>query len=387
MRITEIRTTVVGAPWRELTFVELVTDDGLVGLAEVRMVNKTDTLLAAIGQLGRRHVVGLDPFDTELLARRLSWDEFGRVGEVTASALAAFDIACHDLQGQSLGVPVWKLLGGRVRDSVRAYANGWYRGDRTPQTFAALARTVVGRGYTALKVDPFGAASTQLSNAERRRSVAIVAAVRDAVGPDVQLMVEMHGRFTAAEAARVAALLQPLDPEWLEEPVPPYSAASLRAVRSRTHLPLATGERHHTLADLREIVEDGLVDVVQTDLTHAGGFTGLRKLAGWTQVYDLVLAPHNVCGPVGTMANVHFGVATPNHMVLEHFNDFADPWVFDLVEGAPTVGADGTFAVPEAPGLGVRLRHDVCARHPRTDAYFDLHAEGWELRREQGDSS
>jgi len=380
VRITEIRTTVVGAPWRELTFLELVTDTGLIGLAEVRMVNKTDTLLAAICELGRRHVVGLDPFDTALLARRLSWDEFGRVGEVTASALAAFDIACHDLQGQHLGVPVWQLLGGRVRDRVRAYANGWYRGDRTPATFAELARTVVDRGYTALKVDPFGAASTFLTAAERARSVELVAAVRDAVGLDVQVMVEMHGRFTAGEAARVAKLLEPLDPEWLEEPVPPYSPASLREVRRRTSAPLATGERHHTLADLREIIEDSLVDVIQTDLTHAGGFTALRTLAGWAGVYDLVLAPHNVCGPVGTMANVHFALATGNHMVLEHFNDFADPWVFDLVDGAPVVGPDGYFGVPDGPGLGLRLRHDVCAQHPRTDAFFDLHAEGWELR-------
>lgn len=380
MKITEIRTTVVGAPWRELTFVELLTDEGLTGLGEVRMVNKTDTLLAAVGELGRRHVVGLDPFDTTLLARRVGWEEFGRVGEVTASALAAFDVACHDLQGQALGVPVWKLLGGRVRDSVRAYANGWYRGERTPETFAALAREVVDRGYTALKVDPFGAASTQLNTAERTRSVDMLAAVRDAVGPGVQLMVEMHGRFTAGEAARIAALVEPLDPEWLEEPTPPGNASSLRAVRSRTRLPLAAGERTHTPAELREIVEDQLVDVIQTDLTHAGGFTGLRAIASWAATYDMVVAPHNVCGPVGTMANVHFAVATQNHMVLEHFNDFADPWVFDLVDGAPTVGPDGTFAVPQAPGLGVRLRPEVCAEHPRTGAFFDLNRTGWELR-------
>lgn len=144
----------------------------------------TEIRTTVIDELGQRHVVGMDPFDTKLLSRKLVWDEFGHAGEVTASALAAFDVAFHDLQGQALGVPVWKLLGGRVRDSVRAHANGWYRGDRTPETFAALARTVVARGYTALKVDPFGAASTQLSNAERTRSVDILAAVRDAVGPD-----------------------------------------------------------------------------------------------------------------------------------------------------------------------------------------------------------
>lgn len=134
------------------------------------------------------------------------------------------------------------------------------------------------------------------------------------------------------------------------------------------------------LPELREIVEEQLVDVLQTDITHAGGFTGLRAVASWAGTYDLVVAPHNVCGPVGTMANVHLAVATHNHAVLEHFNDFADPWVLDLVEGAPRVDGEGFFGVPEAPGLGVHLRPEVCAEHQRTSAYFDLYRDGWERR-------
>lgn len=380
MKIVDIRTTVVGTPWRELTFVELVTDDGLVGLGEVRMVNKTDTLLACIGELGERHVIGRSPWDVEDITAAVQWREYGRVGEVAMSALAAMDLACWDLVGQSVGQPIWRLLGGQVRDHVPAYANGWYTGERSPASFAASARRVVERGYRALKIDPFGAATLELSPAARRDAVAILAAVRDAVGPDVDLMVEMHGRFTAAAAATAAAALEPSRPAWIEEPVPPYNVASLREIRRRTDLPIATGERHHTLGDLAPLIEGGLVDVLQADLTHFGGFTSLRKLAGWASVYDLVLAPHNVCGPVGTMANLHFAVATTNYKVLEHFNDFADPWVVDLVDGAPTVGVDGAFVVPDGPGLGVRLRPDVCARHPRTSAHFDLTADGWERR-------
>jgi galactonate dehydratase len=381
MRITDVRTTVVGAPWRELTFVELLTDEGLTGVGEVRMVNKTATLVAMVGELAPRHVVGADPFDVERLAWRVQRGEYGRVGEVSQSALAAFDMACWDIMGQALGVPVWKLLGGRVRERVPAYANGWYTVERDPERVARQARKVVERGYRALKLDPFGPASAELDAAERRRSAGIVAAVREAVGPDVQLMVEMHGRFTPATAIRVAAMLEPYDPEWIEEPVPPENAAALASVRRATRIPVATGERIHHLPEFRELFERGAVDVVQADLSHFGGFLEMKRLAGWADAYYALLAPHNVCGPVATAANLHLAVSTTNYKVLEHFNDFADPWVGELVDQAPTVEpADGCFGVPTRPGLGVRLDHDVCRQHPPTGARLDLFRPGWERR-------
>jgi len=376
-----MRTTVVGAPWRELVFLELMTDEGLTGTSEVRIVNKTDTLLACIEELAPRYVIGSDPFDVERLAWNVQRAEYGRPGEVTQSALAAFDVACWDLMGQALGVPVWKLLGGRFRDRVPAYANGWYTSKREPAAIARLAKDVVKRGYRALKLDPFGAASAELAAPDRRRAVEIVAAVREAVGPDVQIMVEMHGRFTPAAAAGVAVRLEPYDPEWIEEPVPPENAEALRRVRQATRLPIATGERAHTPYDIREFIEGGCVDVVQVDLTHYGGFLPMKTLAGWADAYYLLLAPHNVCGPVGTMANVHLAAATSNYKVLEHFNDFADPWVQDLVDHPPSVDReDGCFAIPERPGLGLSLKHDTCAAHPRTGGRIRLFEAGWERR-------
>jgi galactonate dehydratase len=383
VRIVDVVTTVVGAPWRELTFVELVTNDGRRGLAEVRMVNKTDTLVTCIRELADRHVVGSDPFDREQLAFNIQRAEYGRPGEFTQSALAAFDIACWDLIGQELVVPIWKLLGGKYRDRVRAYANGWYQTGRNPDDLAAAAREVVARGSTALKVDPFGSARLALSPAERRRSVELVAAVRNAVGPEVEIMVEMHGRFSPAAAAEIAGELEPYAPAWLEEPVSFDSPAGLARVRSATRRQIATGERIHLLADFRPLIEQGVIDIIQADLTHFGGFTGLSRLAGWAEAYELPLAPHNVCGPVGTAANIHFAVATPNHLILEHFNDFADAWVSELVDTAPVVDPlDGCFGVPSAPGLGLRLDHEACAQHPRTHAGIFLFDDGWELRRE-----
>jgi galactonate dehydratase len=232
-----------------------------------------------------------------------------------------------------------------------------------------------------MKIDPFGTASQEIDMPHLRAATDILQSVRAAVGPDVALMVEMHGRFSPSAAARVAAAVEPFEPEWIEEPVPPYNAASLRRVRRHTNLPIATGERVHVVSEFRELIEGGLVDVVQADITHCGGFTGLRKLAGWAQAYDLVLAPHNVCGPVGTAANVHFAVAAGNYKVLEHFNDFADPWVRDLVDNALTVDErDGAFGAPVGAGLGVALNRDACAEHPRTGVHFNLVEPGWEHR-------
>jgi galactonate dehydratase len=381
VRIKSARTTVVGTPWRELVFLELETDAGLVGTSEVRMVSRTETLLGCLDELAPRHVIGTDPFDVERLAWNIQRAEYDRPGEVSQSALASFDVACWDIIGQSLGVPVWKLLGGKFRERVPAYANGWYQAEREPAAIGALARKVVTAGYRAIKLDPFGHASAELSAPERRRAVGIVSAVREAVGPDVEIMIEMHGRFTPSTAAAVARLLEPFNPAWIEEPTPPENPVAYRSVRAATHLPIATGERAHTMEDIRGFIEGGLVDVVQVDLTHFGGFLAMKRLAGWADAYSLLLAPHNVCGPVGTMANLHLAVATPNYKILEHFNDFADAWVHELVDASPRLDpADGCFVAPTRPGLGLKLNHEVCAKHPRTGGRIKLFEKGWEKR-------
>src|SRR5258706_6857629 len=190
IRIEGVRCTVVGAPWRELTFVELLTDSGLTGLSEVRMVNKTDTLVSCIHELAPRYVIGTSPFDTTKLAWNVRRAEYGRAGEVAQSALSAFEIASWDIMGQVLGIPIYRLIGGRFRDRIPAYANGWYQADRDPTVIADLAKSVVARGYRALKLDPFGAAHGSLSPAERRSSLELVASVRDQVGPAIEIMVD-----------------------------------------------------------------------------------------------------------------------------------------------------------------------------------------------------
>jgi galactonate dehydratase len=382
MKITGVRTHVLGTPWRNLTIVEVLTDEGISGLGEVRMLNHTDALHGYLAEAVPRHVVGSDPFDIESLVHRMMRHDYARPGEIAMSALAIVETACWDIKGKVLGLPVYKLLGGAVRDRVKAYANGWYQVERTPEEFHAAARKVVERGYRGLKLDPFGAGMFELDTEETARSMALVEAVRDAVGPDVEIFVEMHGRFSPATAIRIAGLLVPYRPAWIEEPVPPENLKALATVAAHTDIPIATGERMHTRYDYRELFELHAADIIQTDLTQSGGLLEAKKLAATAETHYMLMAPHNVGGVISTAANVHLAATTVNFKIQEHFNDFADPYVKDCVPGLPDV-VDGYFALPDTPGLGVELNHEQLARHPRVAVDFNLFAEGWERRQAQ----
>jgi galactonate dehydratase len=193
-------------------------------------------------------------------------------------------------------------------------------------------------------------------------------------------LVEMHGRFAPHEALRIAALLEPFRPEWIEEPVPPENLRSLAKVAAGTTLPIATGERIHDRSEFRELFELRAADVIQPDIGHIGGILETRKLAATAETHDILIAPHNVGGPVLTAANPHLAACTPNFKIQEHFNDFADEEVKRAAPGLPTV-RDGAFDLPTRPGLGVELDADYVAEHPSRGAHFDLYAEDWHLRR------
>jgi galactonate dehydratase len=381
MKITDLRTAVVGTPWRHLTFVEVRTDEGLVGVGETRMIEHTDALLGYLVGAELDHIRGADPFDVEALVQRMVRLDYSRSGEIAMSAIAVVEMACWDIIGKALGQPVYRLLGGRVRDRIKAYANGWYAVERDPESFHAAARRVVARGYRALKLDPFGAGLWELDRAERLRSIALVEAVRDAVGDDVEILIEMHGRFTPAVAVAIARDLERFAPSWIEEPVPPENHKALAKVSERVSIPVATGERVHSRFEFRELLELQAADVLQPDIANFGGILETRKLAATAETHYVLLAPHNVCGPVATAANLHLAACTPNFKIQEHFNDFADAWVLDVAPGLPAVDPeDGCFALPEGPGLGVTVDWDAVAEHPRERVHFDLFQPGWERR-------
>ncbi|MEU9097869.1 mandelate racemase/muconate lactonizing enzyme family protein [Streptomyces sp. NPDC048361] len=383
MRITGISTHVVGTPWRNLSYVQVHTDEGLTGVGETRMLGRTDALLGYLREAELNHIAGSDPFAIEDLVRRMKYGDYGRAGEIVMSGIAVVEMACWDIKGKALGVPVWELLGGRVTDRVKAYANGWYTSERTPEAYHKAARAVVRRGYRALKIDPFGTGRFELDRQQTLYAVSLIEAVRDAVGPDTELMLEMHGRFSPATAVRLAHELAPFDPAWLEEPVPPENLKALARVAAKVDIPIATGERIHDRIEFRELFESGTADIIQPDVGHIGGILETRKLAATAETHYTLVAPHNVGGSVLTAASLQVAGCTPNFKILEHFNDFADADIKKVVKGAPEV-VDGYFELSDAPGLGVELDVDAAAEFPQQQARFDLWAEGWEKRAPSG---
>lgn len=381
MKVTRIETFVVGTDWRNLTICRVHTDEGLTGLGESRIPNHAQALVGYLDAAAERHLVGHDPYDIEALVQRMRRDDYSRPGEIMSSGIAMLEMACWDIVGKALGQPVYRLLGGAVRDRIRAYANGWYRVERTPEQFHAAARAVVEKGYTALKFDPFGPGYYEIDWAEQRRVVALVEAVRDAIGSDVEILLEMHGRFSPVQAVKIIRLLEPFGLGWAEEPVPPENLAALARVRADVPgVTIATGERIHTRHEFRELFELQAADVVQFDITHIGGLLEAKKLAAHADVHYVTVAPHNVGGQISTAANLHLAACTTNFRIQEYFNDFADPWVQSVAPGLPPV-VDGYFALPTAPGLGVELDLDVVREHPYKPTHFNLFRDGWERRR------
>ena len=379
MKITDVITLVMGTSWRNLTFVKVETDEGLTGISEVRMNNRTDALVAYIDGAKRRHVIGTDPFNTEDLYQRMFRDDYGRAGEIVATGISVVEIACWDIIGKALNQPVYRLLGGACRDKIKAYANGWYRVERTPEEFHDAAKKVLEKGYKALKFDPFGAGYYELSYEEKLKSVSLVEAVRDAVGPDVEILVEMHGRFSPYTAIEIAAELEQFKPSWVEEPVPPDNIAALAKASDSINLPVATGERLHNKYEYRELINLQAADILQPDITQTGGFLETKKIAAMGDMCYMTVAPHNVGGPVSTAAALHFAACTTNFKIQEHFNDFSEAWVKEAATGCPEV-IDGYFSLPDGPGLGMELNEDLIAQHPYREGSFNLWEDDWHKR-------
>ncbi|GAC1474521.1 MAG: mandelate racemase/muconate lactonizing enzyme family protein [Ktedonobacteraceae bacterium] len=379
MKISDVKTYVVGTEWRNLTFVRVITDEGLEGIGEVRMLNHTDALLGYFAEAVPNHILGHDPTNIEELVQKMFRNDFARAGEIAMSAIATIEMACWDIVGKSLNQPVYKLLGGSVRDRIKAYANVWYTVERTPEEFHAAALRVIAKGYKALKFDPFGSGFYELDITEKVRVIELVEAVHAAVGPDVEILIEMHGRFNPATAIGMARELERFKPSWLEEPVPPENIAALKKAAEKINIPIATGERMHTRFEFRELLESQAADYIQPDISHFGGLLETKKLAAWAESYYVLVAPHNVGGPVATAAALHFAASTPNFKIQEHFNDFADEWVKTTATGNPEV-IDGYFALPQGPGLGITLNEDAIQAHPRQKVFFNLFAENWHRR-------
>jgi len=375
MKITELKTFVVGNPWKNWVFVRLETDEGISGLGEATGGLSTKPALGDLEEL-TRHVIGEDPCHPERV-----WYKLHKARFLGASkGMSAIEQACWDILGKSLGVPVWQLFGGKHRDQLRVYANGWYQGPRDPVFFADKAAEMVAKGYTALKFDPFGGAYQQIDKASERLSIQIVAAVRDAVGPDVDILVEAHDRFTVTNAIRLGRALEEFKPMWLETPVRTHDLAGHLEVARSIQIPVVLGEGFNELRQFADLLSARVIDIIQPEPQTLGP-SRARKAFAIAQAYDALVACHQAQSPFCTAMNAHLHASIPNFLIHENFDDSLEPWTWDLLSGAPRV-ENGYLTVSNAPGWGVELNEAEALKHPYGEKNFlRLFEEGWETRR------
>ncbi len=369
MQITAIRTRVVHAEMRNWIFVCVETDQpGLRGWGEATLEWKTRSVVGAVEDLAPL-LIGRDPRDIEQAVRVARKHSFWRLGVIGMSALSGIEVALWDILGKDLGVPVWRLLGGKVRDRVRVYTHlgmGEMRAvyetmDAAP--LVARAQEVLAHGYRAFKTVfvPYTHYHAPLPDVDR--VARMMAALREAVGPEIEVMVDFHGRpASAAAALAYIEAVAPARPMFVEEPVPPGETMALRAVAERSTVPLATGERLIDRPEFASLLAQRAVDIIQPDICHCGGLAEAKKIAAMAEAVSVGVAPHNPLGPIAGAAALHFAVSTPNHVIQEEMVGAA-PWYFEVVDG-PIRMVDGFWQVPQAPGLGVEVDEAACARHP-----------------------
>ena len=368
MKITGLETRLFSSQHsnakRNWLIVMLHTDEGIDGIGEASMLGFDPIVASLLEEWGEAYLVGKDPMANELHWMRLYQDNIGRGGRLFSTALSGIDLALWDLRGKALGVPVYKLLGGPIRDKIRVYANGWYTTPGAPELNAEEAKRVVAMGYTAMKFDPYGHDSYYTITAEEAQlSEDRVAAVREAVGPDVDILVEVHAKFNVHTAIELGQRLEKYRPFWFEEPVSQENVSEMAQVRDHVRIPIATGERLYLKYPFFELVKAQAVDVLQPDICNAGGITELKKIAAIAESQHVSMAPHNTNAAVGTVASMHLDVAMPNFLIQEYHAEFYEPHYFEVFDGLPRQ-KDGYVELSEDAGFGLTLNEDVFNAHP-----------------------
>jgi galactonate dehydratase len=351
---------------RNWVFVKITTDEGVVGWGEATTEWKTRSVVGAVQDLAVL-VVGQDPFRLEHLWQSMWRHQYWPPGVVVASAISGIDQALHDIKARALGIPLYELLGGAVRDRIRLYDHlGGGDPDDVyaapdPGRFADAAVASVEHGYTAIKILPVPVTEPLPTGAMLRHAVRVTEAVRGAVGDDVEVMIDLHGRTSPDAAVLVARALEPLRPWFLEEPVLPDLAETLPRIAA-AGVPLATGERLVGRGQFRGLLDQRAVAVVQPDVCHCGGISEMKRIAALAETYGVAVAPHNPLGPIATAYNLHFAASTPNWLIQEQMRN-AVPW-WDEVVTEPLEVSDGHTALPKGPGLGVEVDEAAAARYP-----------------------
>jgi len=376
-RIARFETFLANAGLRNYLFVRLVTDNGTTGVGEASLEWQEKAVQSLLEEWVADRIIGTDPFDVDSVVAALIRDQY-QGGATIMTAISAVEIALLDIVGKVCNQPVFELLGGRARERLPAYANGWYGGVKAPGEYAARAREVVKRGYRGLKFDPFGTAWKEMTRIEMNGAERLVAAVREAVGHSVDIFVEGHGRFSVACAIEIGRRLEKYNPAWFEEPVTPDSLDDLGKVKKALPYPIAAGERLYDLSHFERLIQLRAADTIQMDVSHCGGLLMSRRIAIMAEARGLHVSPHCSIGPVALCAALHLDFATPNVLIQENFSEYDVPWRDELVRGWNPIQRGG-FTLADKPGLGIELDVEACKRHPyRKNSFPSLWDKKWQ---------
>ena len=368
MKITDVKTTVVNAEMRNWIFVKVVTDQaGLFGWGEASLEWKTRAVAGAIEDFTPM-LIGEDPRNIEHIYQKLYRHSFFRMGVIGMSAISGLEQACWDIFGKSLGLPVYRLLGGEVRDKVRMYTH-LGGGDMKsvyqtfdPQPLIDLAHEVVARGYTALKVVFVPYSEPLMGRQYVNHFSKMFEKLRIAVGDNIDIMIDFHGRTSPAMAIQYIHSIEEFSPYFCEEPVPPENVPALRQVREAVRVPIATGERLVSRYQFRELYEQQACHIIQPDLCHCGGLSEAKKIAAAAETYYMGVAPHNPLGPIANAVALHFALSTPNFLIQEDMLSDV-PWRWDVVKHGLKM-ENGYWSKTESPGLGIEVDEAAAAKHP-----------------------
>lgn len=361
MRIIDIKTFPVDCFRTNWVFVKVYTDEGITGVGEGTLEYKEKALIGAVEHI-KESLVGQNPLNIEKIWYDTYRDAYWRGGAVLMSALSAVEMALWDILGKALNVPIYQLLGGKVNDKVRIYVNGWFAGAKEPKEFAEKAKIAVERGVTAMKWDPFGKNYMEISNAELDKALQCVAAVREAVGDQIDLLIEGHGRFNVPTGIKIAKELEQFKPMFFEEPVPPDNLDALKEVKTKSPVAISAGERLYTRWDYREMFDKMAADYIQPDISHAGGIMELKKISAEAECRYIPFAPHNPSGPVANAATLQLAASCPNFCILEIMYSDVE-WRKDVTTENLHY-QDGCITISDKPGLGLEINEGECLRHP-----------------------
>jgi L-alanine-DL-glutamate epimerase-like enolase superfamily enzyme len=378
VRITDVRTAVIEGNF-DWVLVRIYTDEGITGLGEAYWGAGVNELIHKM----RPMLIGQDPFDIGKLYEQMirGMSGAGSIAGATVTAISGVELALWDLVGRKLNTPIYNLFGGRFRNAIRIYADCHHGAEPTPEACAERARAVVDAGFTALKFDLdaqnphtrdisddptprrswFEPYNRTIGSAERRYMEAVVADVREAVGPDIMLGMDCHWKYATSDVILLAKALEKYDLLWLEDPVPPENIDAQLKVTNATTTPICTGENLYRKHGFRDLIEKQAADIIAPDIPKMGGLMEAKKVADHADMYYIPVAPHNVASPVGTVASAHVCAAMQNFLVME-YHAFDVPWWSDLVTGDPVI-KDGFIFLEEKPGHGLELNEDVARAH------------------------